>query len=191
MPKPEGRRRRPWGGLRQYLGDKVLAFIERMPRLRSQLQELTYKLAVKLADDGQARREAHLGTVDRQLKAFLPGEAGTAIGLTETPDAMLMGDLIRRWMKHDPFGASRGIVDAVGLGGAHRLPEAERLRLAHAFLAMLDLDAPIKGDQPAVQRPKPPRSGRSRNREQTHSTPANGSSAAAATNGASQRRRPT
>jgi hypothetical protein len=194
MPKPEGSRRSAMAGLREYLGDKVLAFIERMPRLRSHLQKLTYKLAVKLADDGQARRETHLGTVDQQLKAFLPGEAGTAVGLTETPDAMdrrLMGDRIRQWMKHDPFGASRGIVDAVGLGGAHRLPEAERLRLAHSFLAMLDLDAPIKGDKPAVQRPEPPRSGRSRNREQTDRTPANGSSAAAARNGASQRRRPT
>jgi hypothetical protein len=53
---------------------------------------------------------------------------------------------------------------------------------------MLDLDAPIKGDQPAVQPPEPPRSGRSRNRGQTSRTSANGSSAAVATDGASQPR---
>jgi hypothetical protein len=184
----EGSRRGVVEGLRQYLGDRVLALIERMPRLRSHLLELTHKVADTLADDGKARREAHLGTVDQQLKAYLPGETGTAISLTDTPGAVdprLMGNLIRQWMEHDPFEASRGIVDAVGLGGAHRLPVAERLRLAHAFLAMLDLDEPIKGDQPAALRPEPRPV---RSVKKTSRTPANGSSAAAATNGSSQRR---
>jgi hypothetical protein len=177
MPIPDGSRRSAMGGLRQYLGDKLLALVERMPRLRSHVQELAYQLAVKLADDGQARREDHLGTVDQQLKAYLPGEAGTTTSLANTAGAVdprLVGDLIRQWMEQDPFGASRRIVDAVGLGGAHRLPEAERLRLAHAFLAMLDLDAPIKGDQSALHQSEPPRSGRSRNRKQPSRPLANG-----------------
>jgi len=84
MPIPEGGRRSAIWDLPQYLGDKVLALIERMPWLRSHLLELTHKLANKLADDGKARREAHLGTVDQQLKAFLPGEARTPIGRTDT-----------------------------------------------------------------------------------------------------------
>ena len=190
MPIPEGRRRSAMAGLRQYLGDKMLALVERMPALRSHLLELTRKLADKLAVDGKATREVQLGTVDQQFKAYLTGETGAANRFTDTPgvDPRLIGDLIRRWIEQDPFGASRGIVDAVGLGGAHRLPEAERLRLAHAFLAMLDLDAPIKGDPPAVQRSERSRSGRSRNRDQTSRAPANGSFAAMATDRASQSR---
>ena len=55
-------------------------------------------------------------------------------------------------MKHDPLDASRRIVDAVGLGGAYHLPESERLKLARAVLAMLDIDAAFAGDQTAAPR---------------------------------------
>jgi hypothetical protein len=111
--------------------------------LRKHLLELTCKVADKLVDDGQARRAAHLRTASEGLKAQLPREASRSISLTDAPgpaDQQLIGDLIRWWMKHDPLDASRGVVEAVGLGGAYRLSESDKLRLARTFLAMLDVD---------------------------------------------------
>jgi hypothetical protein len=143
MTTPEEPRRSPTDSLRQYLADLLLAAVERRPRLRKHLLELTCKVADKLVDDGQARRAAHLRTTSGGLKAHLPRDATCSISLKDAPgtaDQQLIGDLIRWWMKHDPLGASRGIVEAVGLGGAYRLSESDRLRLARAFLAMLDVD---------------------------------------------------
>jgi hypothetical protein len=80
----------------------------------------------------------------------------TAISLENVPgpaDKQQIGKLIRWWMKHDPVDASRRMVDAVGLGGAYRLPESERLKLARAFLAMLDIYATFEGDETAARGP--------------------------------------
>ena len=82
-------------------------------------------------------------------------------------DRQLIGEMVSWWMKHDPLDASRRMVDAVGLGGAYHLPESERLRLARAFLAMLDIDATFDGDQTAVRGLPSPLSSRSTSRGQT------------------------
>ena len=143
MTTPEEPRRSAMDNLRQYLADLLLAAVERRPRLRKHLLELTCKVADKLVDDSQTRRAAHLRTATEGLKAQLPREASRSISLEDAPgteDRQLIGDLIRWWMKHDQLGASRGVVEAVGLGGAYRLSESDRSELARAFLAMLDVD---------------------------------------------------
>jgi len=71
-------------------------------------------------------------------------------------DQQLIGEMIRWWMNHDPLDASRRIVDTVGLGGAYHLPESERIRLARAFLAMLDIDATFEDDEISVRGPTSP-----------------------------------
>jgi hypothetical protein len=103
-----------------------------------------------MADDGDADREGLLRSANEGLKAYLPTEAPPTANAVVGPksrqqapsatDEQLIGDLIRWWMEHDPLSASRSVVDAVGLGGAHRLSEGERLGLARAFLAMLEID---------------------------------------------------
>jgi hypothetical protein len=103
-----------------------------------------------MADDGNADREGLLRSANEGLKAYLPTEAPPTMNAIAGPksrqqapsaaDEQLIGDLIRWWMEHDPLSASRSVVDAVGLGGAHRLPEGDRLGLARAFLAMLEID---------------------------------------------------
>jgi hypothetical protein len=176
--------------LRQYLGDKLLARVERRLGLRKHLEKLAYKLADTLADAGQAEREAHLQTADESLKSYLSRNASTPVSPTDAPgpaDQKLIGELIQWWMKHAPFEASRRIVDAVGLGGAYRLPEGERLRLARAFLAMLDIDSPFEGDQ-AAQGLMPPRRGPSPNLDQAGRAPANGGAAVVPADATSERR---
>jgi hypothetical protein len=129
MTMPEGRQRSAINGLRQYLADNLLMVFERMPRLRKHLLELTDTLADKLAEDGQERRAAHLRTANQGLKTHLSREAIAAISLDHAPgsaDQQQIAELIRWWMRHDPLGASRGVVQAVGLGGAFRLPEGDR-----------------------------------------------------------------
>jgi hypothetical protein len=146
MTTPDERRHSPLDGLRQCLLDlaqKLAAFWE-------DLLERVDKITDKLADSAQAKRKAHLRGANAGLKAYLPTEAAPAtsgvVSLEPHQDAptaaeeQLISHLIRWWMKHDPLGATRNVVDAVGLGGAYRLPEGDRLRLAHAFLAMLDID---------------------------------------------------
>jgi hypothetical protein len=143
MTMPEGSRRGAINGFRQYLADNLLTVFERMPRLRKHPLELTYKLADKLADNGQERRSAHLRTANQGLKTHLSREASAAISLDHAPssaDQQEIAELIRWWMRHDPLGASRGVVEAVGLGGSFRLPEGDRQKLADAFLAMLGVD---------------------------------------------------
>jgi hypothetical protein len=164
MTTPEEPRRSAIDSLRQYLADLLLAAVERRPRLRKHLLELTCKVADKLVDDGQARRAAHLRTASDGLKTELPREASPSISLKDAPgpaDQQLIGDLIRWWMKHDPLGASRGVVEAVGLGGAYRLSESDRLTLARAFLAMLDVDPSRQSHFEPDQ--APPRTGQDRN----------------------------
>jgi len=177
--------------LRQYLVDKLLPRVERRLGLRKHLETLAYKVADTLADAGQAEREAHLQTADESLKSYLSRNASTPISPTDAPgpeDQKLIGELIQWWMKHAPAEASRRIVDAVGLGGAYRLPEGERLRLARAFLAMLDIDLPFEGDQTAVRGLVPPRRGQSANLDQASRAPANGGAAVAPTDATSERR---
>jgi hypothetical protein len=102
---------------------------------------------------------------------LLARKASTEISLKDAPgpaDVQQIGEMIRWWMKHDPLDASRRIVDAVGLGGAYHLPESERLRLARAFLAMLDVDATFEGDETDVRGPASPRPSRSTSRGQTN-----------------------
>jgi hypothetical protein len=164
MTIPEERRRGSLEGLRQYLADWLLTTVERRPRLQKHLLELTSKLADNLADGGQARRAAHLQSANEGLKARLPREASRAINLNEAPgviDQQHIADMMRWWMKHDPLGASRSVVEAVGLGGAYRLSEGERQRLARAFLAMLNVDPP---KQPYFESgPAPPAAGQNLN----------------------------
>jgi len=106
-----------------------------------------------MADDGDADREGLLRSANEGLKAYLPTEAPPTTNAVAGPksrqqapsatDEQLIGDLIRWWMEHDPLSASRNVIDAVGLGGAHRLPEGDRLGLARAFLAMLEIDPSV------------------------------------------------
>lgn len=122
----------------------------KLPAFREHLLELVHKVTDKMADDGHGDRERHLRSANVGLKAYLPTEAAPTMNATAGPkspqqapsaaDEQLIGDLIRWWMEHDPLSASRSVVDAVGLGGAHRLPEGDRLGLARAFLAMLEID---------------------------------------------------
>jgi len=131
-----------WRQLRELTG-KGLAF-------GGQLRELANQAVDKLADDRQAKRDAQLRGSHERLKAYLATEAASPRGTVVSagprhdapgvPDERLIGELIRGWMEHDALGASRGVVEAVGLQGAHRLSEDERRRLARAFLAMLDID---------------------------------------------------
>jgi len=133
-------------GLRLYLADKLLSLVERG------------ELAKRLSDAGPSAQEAHLRTANEGLKSHLSSKAVTAISIEDAPgpaDQQLIGEMIRSWMKHDPLSASRRIVDAIGLGGAYRLPEGERREIARAFLAMLDIAPAAEGDQTAVRRPSP------------------------------------
>lgn len=143
MTMPEGSRRSAVDGLRQYLADNLVSVVGRMPRLREYLLALTRKLTDSPVDNGQAKRAAHLQTTTDGLQAQLSREAHPVISLRDAPDLadqQHIGDLIRWWMSHDPRGASQCMVEAVGLGGAYRLSEADRLKLARAFVAMLGVD---------------------------------------------------
>jgi hypothetical protein len=164
MATPEESRRSALDGLRQYrlvlanklpvLRERLLelanSLIGKLPAFREHLLELARKVTDKMADDGNADREGLLRSANEGLKAYLPTEAPPTMNAIAGPksrqqapsaaDERLIGDLIRWWMEHDPLSASRSVVDAVGLGGAHRLPEGDRLGLARAFLAMLEID---------------------------------------------------
>ena len=127
-------------------------------------------------------RSAKSGLRQYLADKLLARKASTDISLKDAPgpaDVQQIGEMIRWWMKHDPLDASRRIVDAVGLGGAYHLPEGERLRLARAFLAMLDIDATFEGDQPAVRGSISPRPGRSNASGQTSGATADESPAVA------------
>jgi len=121
-----------------------------------------------MATAAASLRSAKGGLRQYLANKLLARQASTAISFKDAPgpaDRQQIGEMIKWWMKHDPLDASRTIVDAVGLGGAYHLPEVERLRLARAFLAMLDIDATFEGDETAVRGPvslnavrRPPRS---------------------------------
>jgi hypothetical protein len=121
-----------------------------------------------MATAAASLRSAHSGLRQYLGNKLLAKKANTAISFKDAPGAaerQQIGEMIKWWMKHDPLDASRTIVDAVGLGGAYCLPEGERLRLARAFLAMLDIDATFEGDETVVRGPvslnavrRPPRS---------------------------------
>ena len=176
MATPEESRRSALDGLRQYrlvLANKLPVLRERLlalansltgkrPAFREHLLELARKVTDKMADDGNADRVGLLRSANEGLKAYLPTEAPSTMNAIAGPksrqqapsaaDEQLIGDLIRWWMEHDPLSASRSVVDAVGLGGAHRLPESERLGLARAFLAMLEID-PLASRSSAASAP--------------------------------------
>ena len=118
-----------------------------------------------MATTAASLRSAKGGLRQYLANKLLARKASTAA--PGPPDRQQIGEMIKWWMKHDPLDASRRIVDAVGLGGAYHLPEGERLRLARAFLAMLDIDATFAGDQTAVRGPALPRPPRSASGGQT------------------------
>ena len=117
---------------------------------------------------------------------LLGRKASSAISQNDAPalaDRQLIGEMVSWWMKHDPLDASRRMVDAVGLGGAYHLPESERLRLARAFLAMLDVAATFAGDHTDLREPASPRPSRSKSRTQTGREAVDESSAVASADG--------
>lgn len=131
-----------------------------------------------------ATTAASLRSAKGGLRQYLANKLLARKASTAAPgaaDRQEIGAMIKWWMKHDPLDASRRIVDAVGLGGAYHLPEGERLRLARAFLAMLDIDATFEGDQPAVRGRTSPRPDRSTSSGQTSGATADESPAVAST----------
>jgi hypothetical protein len=131
-----------------------------------------------------ATNAASLRSAKGGLRQYLANKLLARKASTAAPgaaDPQQIGAMIKWWMKHDPLDASRRIVDAVGLGGAYHLPAGERLRLARAFLAMLDIDATFEGDQTAVREPTSPRHSRSTSSGQTSGGVADESPAVAST----------
>jgi hypothetical protein len=178
MTTPEESRRSALDGLRRHLlvlANKLPVLRERLlelansltdklPAFREHLLGLARRVSDKMADDGNADREGLLRSANEGLKAYLPTEAPPALNAITGPksrqqapsaaDEQLIGDLIRWWMEHDPLSASRSVVDAVGLGGAHRLPEGDRQGLARAFLAMLEIDPAASRGSTAAAPPR-------------------------------------
>lgn len=130
-----------------------------------------------MATTAASLRSAKGGLRQYLVNKLLARKASTAA--PGPPDRQQIGEMIKRWMKHDPLDASRRIVDAVGLGGAYHLPEGERLRLARAFLAMLDIDATFACDQAAMRGPASPRPSRLTSGGQTSGAAADESPAVA------------